>query len=236
MPCLLLGRYRAILILLVILHAQENTTLLAQEAEPSPQMRGTLPETTATADAPIPTFTVVPIYPRKHLLAGEAGSVILKYKVNPDGKIARSLVMQSTDPLFAEAAQHALQFWRFKPLIINDERSASVLRQTFSFRSNADSFYSLEALSPENSVLVPFPVKGLRPAYPEALREEQLQGHCDLIVSINRAGQITEITTENATHLLFAESGLLTAREWTFLPQTVIQDNQRVRLTFLFRP
>jgi len=212
-----------------------NTQAQQPEASITPQLRGGLPEA-SIAEQPIPIFTVVPIYPRASLLAGQSGSVTLKYKVNPEGRISKSLVVSSTDPIFSQAAQHALQYWRFKPLIVEQQRSTSVHRQTFSFRPNAASFYSLEALAPEKPVLVPFPTAGLRPAYPEALREEQITGHCDLIVTIDRNGGITDVNTENASHPLFAERSLLTAKKWSFLPQTVTRDGLKCRLTFLFRP
>jgi len=161
---------------------------------------------------------VIPIYPRSHLLSGQTGGATLKYKVSPQGRVSQTRVLESTD------------------LTVNGEASPSVHKQTFTFQIISKSFYSIEVLPPGKPSTVPYPRNAIRPIYPEALRDQNLRGHCDFVMTVNSAGHVTDVQSENTSHPLFLESGLITAKKWKFIPQTITRDQLKIRVTFLFTP
>lgn len=63
---------------------------------------------------------VNPAYPEEARAKHIQGPVILRVLVDPAGNVA-SINVQKGDPILAEAAQKAVQQWKFKPFTVNGE-------------------------------------------------------------------------------------------------------------------
>ena len=58
---------------------------------------------------------IAPEYPPEALAGGLEGEVILRFTILPNGTTADVEVVQSTSPIFEEAAVTAVVRWRYQP-------------------------------------------------------------------------------------------------------------------------
>ncbi|MEM6885851.1 MAG: TonB family protein [Verrucomicrobiota bacterium] len=202
---------------------------------------------------PEPILTYFPSYPREHLLDGERGDVSLLLKVTQSGAVEQVVLEQASSPEFATTAMAAVKHWKFKPHPLATVESYPV-RQTFRFVPNQDSFYSFEVLSMHRNLERPvIPLIGIRPEYPQELKDKRLSGFADVIITVNATGHVTRAEIEQVTHEAFVANALAAARQWHFKPvspEEVYMENTgrrpdyissdiskvKCRLTLLFSP
>ena len=75
----------------------------------------------------IPDFNPKPIYPRGLLRAGIVGEVRVQFTVSADGLVRDVSIVQSDHPDLAEAAQVAVEQWRFQPWTVGSGKPAQQL-------------------------------------------------------------------------------------------------------------
>jgi TonB family protein len=76
-----------------------------------------------------------------------------------------------------------------------------------------------EALAPEAvEASVPTPLHTVMPQYPEAAREEGIQGEVFIRVFVDTTGSVVEAEVFKSAHPALDSAALAAAREWTFTP------------------
>jgi TonB family protein len=68
----------------------------------------------------VPVVRIAPEYPPEALAAGLDGSVTLEFTITTDGRTADVVAVDSTSPLFEQAAVDALRRWRYAPVMRDD--------------------------------------------------------------------------------------------------------------------
>lgn len=192
---------------------------------------------------PVAYQKIYPIYPRQELLNGNEGWAAVYVNLNAEGGLKKVFLKGASNAAFGSAALQAIQEWKFNPRVLDGKPAASKLVQSFRFAMSEDTFFSIEPFETSQSgdpgdisIGHPIPLRGPRPAYPESLRAERVRGHADIIITVNAKGKVAEAKLENATHVLFGESSLITAQDWEFRPRSRGAKTLRWRITFLFRP
>lgn len=83
----------------------------------------------------LPIVKVAPQYPRRALKRGLEGDVILEYTVTRQGSVRDPKVLQSTDPVFNQAAIDSALRYKYKPRVINGEaQEVPAVRTRIKFR------------------------------------------------------------------------------------------------------
>ncbi|VVN31777.1 energy transducer TonB [Pseudomonas fluorescens] len=72
----------------------------------------------------IPVNNPKPIYPAALLRAGITGNVRVEFTVNADGLVNKVRILESDHPDLAEASRVAIEQWRFKPWVVDDDKPA----------------------------------------------------------------------------------------------------------------
>lgn len=103
---------------------------------PPPPMDRRFKIVTSMSDADFaPIVRVNPIYPNRARTRGIEGFVVVEYTVNRTGSVANARVVRSTNPVFERAALHAVNRWRYKPRIVNNEAvNVTGIQTKLSFR------------------------------------------------------------------------------------------------------
>lgn len=104
--------------------------------EPRPVERPRPPAATASRDPrPIPGQTPAPDYPRRALVRGEGGSVLVIVHVGPDGvPTSTSLAQSSGSRELDRAAQQAVRRWRFEPAMADGRPTVGQVVVPIDFR------------------------------------------------------------------------------------------------------
>lgn len=121
-----------------------------EPAAPPPQQPSAPPPaatttTTAAAPSPRPATPAVrearllsrvdPVYPREAARSRQNGWVEVEFTIGRDGTVSDVRVVDARPArVFNQAAQRAIQEWRFEPRLENGEPVASRMRQRFDFR------------------------------------------------------------------------------------------------------
>ncbi len=83
----------------------------------------------------LPIVKVAPQYPRRALKRGLEGDVVLEYTVTRQGSVRDPKVLQSTDPVFNQAAIDSALRYKYKPRVINGEaQEVPAVRTRIKFR------------------------------------------------------------------------------------------------------
>lgn len=69
----------------------------------------------------MPLVKVLPIYPRRALLRGEEGWVLLRFTITASGRVKDIEVVESSDSIFERPAIEAAKKFKYKPRIVNGE-------------------------------------------------------------------------------------------------------------------
>jgi protein TonB len=82
----------------------------------------------------IPLVRIQPRYPPRAARSRLAGTVVVQFKINPDGTVASPRVVKSEPPnVFDDAAIKAILRWKFKPKIVNGKAVSQYASQEFKF-------------------------------------------------------------------------------------------------------
>lgn len=83
----------------------------------------------------IPLVRIQPQYPRRAIMRGTEGEVVLAFTITPTGGVKNIEVVSATPKgIFERAAKRALLKWKFKPKVVNGEAVAQQAQQNFVFR------------------------------------------------------------------------------------------------------
>ena len=69
----------------------------------------------------MPLVKVLPIYPRRALLRGEEGWVLLRFTITASGRVKDIEVVESTDSIFERPSIEAAKKFKYQPRIVNGE-------------------------------------------------------------------------------------------------------------------
>lgn len=69
----------------------------------------------------LPVVKVAPVYPMRALQRRLEGYVIVEFAVTASGSVRDVVVVESSEPIFEEAAIEAAQKFRYKPRVVNGE-------------------------------------------------------------------------------------------------------------------
>lgn len=163
------------------------TTLAAQEAEE--ELQEQLPESQVSVP-PKMIKVVKPRYPEALETMEIEGEIILQAVINSDGKVeARSIrVIKKLHPDLDQASVEALGASEFSPGMI-DGHPVRVIMQipyTYKFRTAE---HELTLVEGQASVMPKF-TKVVKPTYPEALREREVEGRVVLQAGIDPQGKV----------------------------------------------
>ncbi len=88
-------------------------------AVPSQEITGEIFELKDLDQAPKISYQQRPRYPEAMRRAGVAGETMIRFVVDPEGKVRDARCIKATHPDFAAAAVEAASGWKFKPGIKN---------------------------------------------------------------------------------------------------------------------
>jgi len=159
-----------------------------------------------------------PNYPRDFLIQEVKGVVKARYLVDASGRVSKIRILGATQPAFARAVTEAIAEWWFYPAEVDGKPTALWMEQRFVFQPSRRSYFSLEPLNPALEHRRPVPWMGMRPVYPEELREDRLKGHADVILTIRVDGRVERTEIESTTHPGFRKPAREAAEAWMFHP------------------
>src|ERR1019366_5214550 len=84
---------------------------------------------------PVPIASSYPVYPAEALLAGREGRAVVRYLVNPQGRIEAASVVEASAPEFGGAGMASIDSWRFKPATRAGKPCSAILQMELEFRS-----------------------------------------------------------------------------------------------------
>jgi protein TonB len=85
---------------------------------------------------PVPTNAPAPPFPDNARRLGLEGTVWVKMLVDKEGKVKKTVVLKSDNPMFDEAALAAAAKWTFTPAVMNNGPVAVWVSQPFRFKLN----------------------------------------------------------------------------------------------------
>jgi len=194
-----------------------------------------------------------PNYPRDLLLAGKSGSATVVFTVNSLGRVVSPRLEEASHPAFGKAVLSCILYWEYQPGKRLGKLAASKVRQKFTFKPSADSYFSAEFYDLAKRPIPVLPIVGPRPIYPESLRREGLKGYADVIMTVSPLGKVTQTRLGEYNHKDFGQPALEAAGRWEFRPfdptlryeqETGTKPvflgpnygNYQVKLTLLFHP
>jgi TonB family protein len=198
-----------------------------------PAGQGQQPPTTSVRIGQTPKVIrdVKPSYPPDAMRAGIEGSVEIEVTIGDDGKVTSSRVIQSSDPVFDQAALTAANQWLFsKP---TEGPVVRTIELTFSLRPNrrnADETtgFAAREVAPEavrigGNIRAPMKIKHVSPVYPEIAKAAAVKGMVIIEALVDREGHVADAVVLRSIPLL-DQAALDAVRQWTFTP-TLLNGN-----------
>jgi len=149
------------------------------------------PDSTKTKPVLIASSCKRPQYPTASFGAGETGVVLLRFLVDPEGKVAKSIVERSSGyPRLDEAARTALELCKFDPATLDGNATSawSALEYVWTIRDPEDSRAST-AINTTPRLAIGSCEK---PQYPAAARESGESGTVQLKLVVNPTGKVVD--------------------------------------------
>ena len=189
------------------------------------------PPTVNVRQTPKVIRDVKPSYPPDAMRAGIEGSVEIEVTIGNDGKVTSSRVIQSSDPVFDQAALTAANQWLFsKP---TEGPVVRTIELTFALRSNrrnADGTTGLYGgeVSPDavrigGNIRAPQKIRHVSPVYPELARQANVRGVVIVEVVVDREGRVSNAKVLRSIPLL-DDAAVDAVMQWTFTP-TLLNGN-----------
>ncbi len=180
---------------------------------------------------------VEPIFPSQlYNKSVTEGYVQAQVLVGADGQVVELFVSAFSRPEFAECAENALRHWTFHPaedpnalpqrfnLRINFRREGMIIVQG-DFHETVNSFLRIADVSGEVTLCklrdldaTPEIVNLVVPTYPEALKQQKIEGAAAVSFYIDEKGQVRTPSVAGATRPEFAQAAFEAVRQWTFTP------------------
>ena len=181
---------------------------------------------TSPGALPLPFALVEPVYPREHLLAGEEGSAVAEFTVDPKGRATEVNLVSASAPEYGAALLAAVQAWGFKPAGTDGARVPTRLRVDYKFAppTSGDLMRLIADLRPGGEGIsgpagLDRKLKPLWrgfPVYPAALRAEQLKGAAEIEFIIDRDGRVRLPRVKSATREEFGWAAATAISQWVF--------------------
>jgi TonB family protein len=152
--------------------------------------------------APKSVRATAPVYPFHLLIKGVEGSADLQFTIGYSGKAILASVLNSTDPAFAKALLADIEANEFLPPRVNGLPKLAQAEVHFSFNGTAgldptarEILAELRKPMPalphvEELDKKPAPVRQDPPVYPYSLLSDNVSGHAEIEVVIDRTGRV----------------------------------------------
>ncbi len=215
-----------------------------QAAAPVGSTADNAPQPQIVRDLPAahPISTVDPKYPKNAHKQKRQGSVVLRVKIDEDGRV-KDLSVVSGDPDFAAAATQAVRKWRFQPYLSDGKPTEAEQSLTVDFRLPNDSVpsYSAQVLSDDDfnkevdarvaagsllrlvtgpGVTPPKAIHTADPTYSQEAKDARIQGTVLLRMIVEADGVPSEIHVSRGMGHGLDEKAIETVRRWKFAPAT----------------
>jgi TonB family protein len=195
-----------------------------------------------------------PVYPRSAAVGGIAGEAVVDFEVEERGHPENVRVVSATAPEFGQSLVDALTAGgTFKPALNGGRTTAVPMRWKYVFKQPAaepvegepaeDRLIRLMASGqvvegPKGLDGKLRPLWRVAPAYPKALRGENVSGSANVEMIIDRDGRVRLPHAVSATHEEFGRAAVVAASQWVFdAPTRGGQPTDvRVRVPFNFAP
>jgi TonB family protein len=170
---------------------------------------------------------VEPVYPPQAKEARIQGTVRFTAVIDTGGHV-RNLTLVSGHPLLVEAAQQAVQQWRYKPTLLNGEPVEVVTQIDVHFTLGGEP-------KPDNiagayraggEISAPSPIYKVEPEYSQEARDARLQGTVVLRAVIDADGRPGEIRVLRPLGMGLDEKAIEAVSQWRFRPG--VKDGQPV--------
>ena len=184
--------------------------------------------------------SVDPVYPEEAKKKKISGIVILEARTSETGDVEGVLVLRSV-PGLDEAAIAAVKQWKYEPMLINGKPQKVVFTVTVRFmldgekealaaahRKKAEEF-ARGAVKAVGEIEPPKAIKIVDPVYPEAARQERVEGVVILSVKTDESGQVIDAMVLRSIPPLDA-AAIAAVKQWVYEP-TVI-DGKPVKMVF----
>jgi TonB family protein len=184
--------------------------------------------------------SVDPVYPEEAKKKKISGIVILEARTSETGDVEGVLVLRSV-PGLDEAAIAAVKQWKYEPMLINGKPQKLVFTVTVRFmldgekealaaahRKKAEEF-ARGAVKAVGEIEPPKAIKIVDPVYPEAARQERVEGVVILSVKTDESGQVIDAMVLRSIPPLDA-AAIAAVKQWVYEP-TVI-DGKPVKMVF----
>ncbi len=149
------------------------------------------PESTKTKPVLIASSCKRPEYPTASFGAGETGVVLLRFLVDPEGKVAKTIVERSSGyPQLDDAARTALELCKFEPATLDGKATSTwtAIEYVWTIRDPEDSRAST-AINTTPRLAISFCEK---PQYPAAARDSRENGTVQLKFVVNPTGKVVD--------------------------------------------
>jgi len=147
---------------------------------------------------------VAPAYPEEAKRERVEGNVVLDVTVEENGKVSMTKVI-SGHRLLQQAAVDAVKQWRFA----NDTNAAVTIQLTIAFALKPDAGENPQAKSPLTNT---YKVDAV---YPEAARQEGIQGEVPVEITVNDKGEVTDARATGGNQKL-RQTAVEAARQFRF--------------------
>ena len=147
---------------------------------------------------------VAPAYPEEAKRERVEGNVVLDVTVEESGNVSMTKVI-SGHRLLQQAAVDAVKQWRFA----NDTNAAVTIQLTIAFALKPDAVQNSQTKSPLTNT---YKVDAV---YPEAARQEGIQGEVPVEITVNDNGEVTDARATGGNQKL-RQAAVEAARQFRF--------------------
>ena len=215
-------------------------------------------ETHATRAVPSdsPQIVTLPVvkFPLQMLHRGiTTGEVHLVLKISPDAVLQDTLVTAYTNKVFADTAVDALQYGKFRPLLVDGQPVTTITSLVVRFETNGIVFVERNAVDTMDLQLNRFayepcapgrldrplqPIATARPPYPIELDHQGARGRVVIDYYVDETGRVRMPVVDESENPTLASLSLAAVEQWQFNPP--LSRNKpvlvRVRQKFEFVP
>jgi TonB family protein len=176
-----------------------------------------LPETVVTENIDtLALKTVTPIYPQEMARTATSGHVTAVVTVNEHGNVVRVGILESSQRLFADAAEEALRQWQFNRADIDRRYMIVPIR----FDLPGIEPVAMSWIRPGVIVTATIEsqvVRAVDPVYPTELNRQNKSGKVVLDATVNQEGRVIGISVIEATDSGFAQAAKDALWKWAFV-------------------
>jgi len=165
---------------------------------------------------------VDPVYPEEARKERVEGVVILEATTDKGGKVVKTRVLRSVDPLLDNAAVEAVEQWKYAPAVIGGKPTGIIFTVTcrFKLKDVKTEEFDMGAMiaGEDKEIKPPKLIKKVDPVYPEEAREARIQGVVVLRVWVNEEGSVEKTMTMKSDSSILNEPAIEAVRQWKYEP------------------